>query len=116
MFKIKRPAVIGLLVVLLVFTGYINHQLTQQAIKKTSKEYQDHEVKEKEKYLSENNILEAQGDDETEMEIELNDDQKNEEKNNDEDNTKDEKEKDRKSTRLNSSHVSISYAVFCLKK
>src|SRR5207249_10087033 len=27
-----------------------------------------------------------------------------------------EKEKDRKSTRLNSSHVSISYAVFCLKK
>src|SRR5699024_12219498 len=25
-------------------------------------------------------------------------------------------EKDRKSTRLNSSHVSISYAVFCLKK
>src|SRR5690625_7748066 len=26
------------------------------------------------------------------------------------------KEKDRKSTRLNSSHVAISYAVFCLKK
>src|SRR5699024_11695784 len=26
------------------------------------------------------------------------------------------KYKDRKSTRLNSSHVSISYAVFCLKK
>src|SRR5699024_11598968 len=26
------------------------------------------------------------------------------------------KEADRKSTRLNSSHVSISYAVFCLKK
>src|SRR5699024_8973289 len=26
------------------------------------------------------------------------------------------KESDRKSTRLNSSHVSISYAVFCLKK
>src|SRR5699024_11547581 len=26
------------------------------------------------------------------------------------------KPKDRKSTRLNSSHVSISYAVFCLKK
>src|SRR5207249_7414367 len=25
-------------------------------------------------------------------------------------------QKDRKSTRLNSSHVSISYAVFCLKK
>src|SRR5690606_41996302 len=27
-----------------------------------------------------------------------------------------EKEQDRKSTRLNSSHVKISYAVFCLKK
>src|SRR5699024_11681372 len=27
-----------------------------------------------------------------------------------------EKKQDRKSTRLNSSHVSISYAVFCLKK
>src|SRR5699024_1444295 len=26
------------------------------------------------------------------------------------------KDRDRKSTRLNSSHVSISYAVFCLKK
>src|SRR5699024_11574437 len=29
---------------------------------------------------------------------------------------KTEKKPDRKSTRLNSSHVSISYAVFCLKK
>src|SRR5207249_8964923 len=28
----------------------------------------------------------------------------------------DEETRDRKSTRLNSSHVSISYAVFCLKK
>src|SRR5699024_11327223 len=28
----------------------------------------------------------------------------------------DEQHRDRKSTRLNSSHVSISYAVFCLKK
>src|SRR5699024_11243314 len=30
--------------------------------------------------------------------------------------TRDERRGDRKSTRLNSSHVSISYAVFCLKK
>src|SRR5207253_10704840 len=30
--------------------------------------------------------------------------------------TSDELETDRKSTRLNSSHVAISYAVFCLKK
>src|SRR5699024_11330592 len=30
--------------------------------------------------------------------------------------TSNDDDKDRKSTRLNSSHVSISYAVFCLKK
>src|SRR5690625_5368465 len=29
---------------------------------------------------------------------------------------RDDQEEDRKSTRLNSSHVAISYAVFCLKK
>src|SRR5439155_16351968 len=29
---------------------------------------------------------------------------------------KDQRTRDRKSTRLNSSHVAISYAVFCLKK
>lgn len=44
MFKIKRPAIIGLLVVLLVFTGYLNHELTQQAQLKASKEYQKHEL------------------------------------------------------------------------
>src|SRR5699024_12634999 len=32
------------------------------------------------------------------------------------DHDKDSTDEDRKSTRLNSSHVSISYAVFCLKK
>jgi stage III sporulation protein AH len=46
MFKIKRPAIIGLLVVLLVFTGYLNHQLTQQAQRKSSKDYQNHELME----------------------------------------------------------------------
>jgi len=30
--------------------------------------------------------------------------------------TREEAEADRKSTRLNSSHITISYAVFCLKK
>src|SRR5207249_6105524 len=34
----------------------------------------------------------------------------------DDDPTNPRKREDRKSTRLNSSHVSISYAVFCLKK
>lgn len=47
MFKIKRPAIIGLLLVLLVFTGYLNYELTQQALKKTSAEYKKHELVEK---------------------------------------------------------------------
>lgn len=44
MFKIKRPAIIGLLLVLLIFTGYLNYQLTQQALLKASKDYKDYEV------------------------------------------------------------------------
>lgn len=44
MFKIKRPAIIGILVVLLVFTGYLQHQLTQQSQLKSSKDYQSHEL------------------------------------------------------------------------
>jgi len=43
MFKIKRPAIIGLLLVLLVFTGYLNYQLTQQALLKASSDYEAHE-------------------------------------------------------------------------
>lgn len=44
MFKIKRPAIIGMLLVLLVFTGYLNYRLTQDALKKASKDYQNYEV------------------------------------------------------------------------
>jgi stage III sporulation protein AH len=43
MFTIKKPAFILLLIVLLVFTGYINHNLTQQALLKASNDYQKHE-------------------------------------------------------------------------
>lgn len=57
MFKIKRPAIIGILVLLLVFTGYLNHQLTEQAQKKSSKDYQNHELAEKEKYKSEDKVV-----------------------------------------------------------
>ncbi|MDR7870008.1 MAG: SpoIIIAH-like family protein [Tissierellaceae bacterium] len=46
MFKIKRPAIIGLLLILLVFTGYLNYQFTQQALRKTSQEYQKYELSE----------------------------------------------------------------------
>lgn len=44
MFKVKRPAIIGLLVVLLVFTGYLQHRLTEQAQLKSSKAYQNYEL------------------------------------------------------------------------
>ncbi|MBU5437549.1 SpoIIIAH-like family protein [Tissierella sp. MSJ-40] len=57
MFKIKRPAIIGLLVVLLVFTGYINHQLTQQALLKSSNDYQKHEELE----MVKNNLSKDEG-------------------------------------------------------
>lgn len=50
MFKIKRPAIIGLLLALLVFTGYLNYELTQEALKKTSKGYEKHELAEKANY------------------------------------------------------------------
>ncbi len=46
MFKIKRPVFIGLLVILLVFTGYLNHYFTQQAQIKSSKDYQNYELEE----------------------------------------------------------------------
>lgn len=48
MFKVKRPAIIGLLLILLVFTGYLNYQFTQQALRKTSENYKDYELSEME--------------------------------------------------------------------
>lgn len=43
MFTIKKPAIIVVLMVLLVFTGYINHKLTQQSLLNASNDYQSHE-------------------------------------------------------------------------
>ncbi len=54
MFKIKRPAIIGLLLVLLIFTGYLNYQLTQQSLLSASSDYTAHE----EFQLISNNISE----------------------------------------------------------
>ena len=45
MFKIKRPVFIGL-VVLLIFTSYLNYYFTQQAQIKSSRDYQKHELEE----------------------------------------------------------------------
>ena len=50
MLKIKRPAIIGLLLILLIFTGYLNYQFTQQALRKTSQEYQNYEISEMENH------------------------------------------------------------------
>lgn len=57
MFKVKRPVIIGLLVVLLIFTGYLNHYFTQQAQIKSSRDYQNHELEELAKNLEINDSL-----------------------------------------------------------
>lgn len=46
MFNVKRPAIITILIVLLVLTGYINHQLTQRSMSRISSDYQKHEENE----------------------------------------------------------------------
>ncbi len=83
MFKIKRPAIIGLLVVLLVFTGYLNHQLTQQAVRKSSKDYQNHELLELAKNENYQEYSEDLGDLNSDLneEIDILDSAKNEENN-----------------------------------
>src|SRR5690625_5718802 len=107
MFKIKRPAIVGLLLILLIFTGYLNYELTQQALMKPSRGYKEHEEAEKSNHLQEEEV--TLDDDSFEIVDSV-------------DSTDGEiaevisSGKDRKSTRLNSSHVAISYAVFCLKK
>ena len=51
MFSMKKPAIITILVFLLVLVGYVNHQLTQNSLLKSSNEYQKHEEKEMEEGL-----------------------------------------------------------------
>jgi len=43
MFSMRKPAIIILLLMLLVFTGYLNHNLTKQALSKVSNDYQKYE-------------------------------------------------------------------------
>lgn len=70
MLKIKRPTIIGLLLILLIFTGYLNYQFTQQALRKTSLDYQRHEANEMTNYLNALN----QSNDKENMEIVSSDD------------------------------------------
>lgn len=51
MFTMKKPAIIMVLIVLLVITGYINHNLTLKASSKVSNDYQKHEEMEMAKNL-----------------------------------------------------------------
>lgn len=67
MFKIKRPAIIGLLLVLLVVTVYLNYQLNQEALKKASKEYQKYEFEQMAEY--ENNNMLAKDDEEEPLQL-----------------------------------------------
>lgn len=55
MFTLKKPAIITILVALLVLTGYVNHQLTQNSVSKISNDYQSHEEKELAKVKKSNN-------------------------------------------------------------
>lgn len=57
MFKIKRPAIVGLLVVLLLFTTFLNYQLTQQSILKASDGYQKFELSEMENMENEQDVF-----------------------------------------------------------
>src|SRR5690625_4459238 len=56
MFKIKRPAIVGLLLILLIFTGYLNYELTQQALMKPSRGYKEYEEAEKSNHLQEEEV------------------------------------------------------------
>ena len=69
MFKIKSPAIIGILLILLVFTGYLNYQFTQQALRKTSKDYQRYEASERDNFLASEGRDEAEDNKDEEIEI-----------------------------------------------
>lgn len=73
MFSMKKPAIILVLIVLLVFTGYLNHNLTKQASSKVSNDYQKHEEMElaRGNFLEDSNLVPAisEGDEENDIEI-----------------------------------------------
>ena len=73
MFTMKKPAIMLVLIILLVLTGYINHNLTQQALQKASTDYQKHEEMEMAKStdVDEKELVEtiSEGNDEEEIEI-----------------------------------------------
>lgn len=74
MFTMKRPVIIMVLIVLLLFTSYINHNLTLRANSRVSSDYQKYEEMELAKHFEsdDQNLVEALSEgDETQDDIEI---------------------------------------------
>lgn len=71
--KPRKPIIIMILIVLLVFTGYINHNVTQKANSRVSSDYQRYEEMEMAKHYEEDeiNLVEALSKGEAEDDIEI---------------------------------------------
>lgn len=73
MFSMKKPAIIVLLLILLVFTVFLNHNLTKQALSRVSNDYQKYEEMElaREFYDEEKGLVAtiSEGNDNNEIEI-----------------------------------------------
>mgnify|MGYP000858288286 FL=1 len=73
MFSMKKPAIIVLLLILLVFTVFLNHNLTKQALSRVSNDYQKYEEMElaREFYDEEKGLVAtiSEGNDDNEIEI-----------------------------------------------
>ena len=82
MFTMKKPIIILVLIVLLVFVGYINHELTKQSLLSASNDYQKHEELELATKLDDEDdkeLVEAISESESEEDIEIIDTQDGEE-------------------------------------
>lgn len=74
MFTMKKPVIILVLVVMLVFTVYVNHNLTKQSMLKASNDYQRHEEMElatKSDDLDDKDLVETLSKGELEEDIEV---------------------------------------------
>ncbi len=81
MFTVKRPAIVVMLILLLVLTGYVNHNLTKRASSRVSSEYQQYEEMElaKEKQVENDLVAAISEGKEDELEIIDSKDEKEEE-------------------------------------
>lgn len=84
MFTVKRPVIVFMLILLLVLTGYINHNLTKRASSRVSREYQEYEERElaKEKQSDKDLVPAISGGKDEEVEIIDSEDKEEDEANN----------------------------------